>query len=1015
MKKKEIFPLLLLIISILVSRYDYAETAPSKYKEGELIVKFKLPVSEDTKKNIHEKHQAKKIKDLPLLRIHHVKLKEGLNVQDAIERYKADIEVEYAEPNYIVENQSFPNDPEFNALWSLHNTGQSGGRPYSDMSALRAWDFTIGDSNVVIAIIDTGVDYLHEELAANMWINETEYYGSPGVDDDGNGYVDDIYGIDASNNDSDPMDDNGHGTHVSGIIGATGNNNIGVVGVNWDVKMMACKSLNADGYGYLDGILECLEYVRAMRERNVNVIAVNGTWGCSGNGCYSQALYDAINEQKEVLFITAAGNGNADNDMSTVIPATYDLPNIIAVAATDHNDGLAAFSNYGRHTVHVGAPGVNILSAFPQDNYALWSGTSMAASHVTGLAALIKSQDSRRNWIQIKNLILSGGDSITSMAGKTITGKRLNAYGSLACMDNPVFSVLKYPATIEIGAPAVLSALSINCDAAVGPVTVTTSDGETIELSDNGINPDLAAGDGIFSVLWTPKRTTNQLTFFSPIAGSEIVMPVTTANDTPSDKKGGGGNTQNDQGKGMSDANNGKAKEDSGKSGVQSGKKTGIAGPGWFMGKAEPVSHEEAEAYYASKRDELKKASQESIVVPFASSATDVTSEISELARALRYDPKLIYDYVHNYIDYVPYFGSLKGATLTYLDGSGNDFDQASLMIALLRASSTYNPSIGTVQYVYGQMNIPYADLSNWLGVDNNSTIIVTVIASGGIPVTKYSTYAKVNRVWVKANIEGTDYLFDPAFKSYTYTSKIDLGAAMGYAQSQLLTAAGGTIGDNGYSIRNMDETNLRNQLATYSTNLVNTIRSQYPNSDVKDIIGGRSIVQTNLTQYSTSLPFSPTPLDIPWDEILNEYTAKLIIRHGDVSRKNYFCKIINPDLTSVDINWDSYIPGIAEKRFTLTHTGNVPQIYLDGTLIAQGNATTVDKAFCIVVDHPYAKNSGNYADQFSPYTVITLPQRGRLDGCEPSQRRPFRFILKSALFLFTVQLFLISNVVFDL
>lgn len=226
-------------------------------------------------------------------------------------------------------------------------------------------------------------------------------------------------------------------------------------------------------------------------------------------------------------------------------------------------------------------------------------------------------------------------------------------------------------------------------------------------------------------------------------------------------------------------------------------------GPGWFMGTAKPISHEAAEAYYSSQQ--LKKLFRSAIssqaisdtsqsVSALASSATTATNEIIELARALQYDLKLIYDYVHNNIDYVPYFGSLKGATLTYLDGSGNDFDQASLFIALLRESAGKRPdfTIGTVQYAYGIMTIPGVQLANWLGVDQDFLLIYNIISSGGIPIDNYyfDGTTSFDRVWVKATINGIDYLFDPAFKSYQYTNKIDIGQAMAYNQNELMTAA---------------------------------------------------------------------------------------------------------------------------------------------------------------------------------------------------------------------------------
>ena len=352
--------------------------------------------------------------------------------------WQLDSSVLYAEPDYDLRIlDTFPNDPDFSSLWGMHNTGQSGGTPDADIDAPEAWNSFTGSTNVVIASIDTGVDYNHVDLADNMWRNLAELNGSPGVDDDGNGYVDDIYGIDTRNNDSDPMDDNNHGTHTAGTFGGVGNNGIGVVGVNWDVQIMALKFLDSSGGGSTSDAIELVEYMTMMKTvYGVNIVASNNSWGGGG---YSQGLKDAIQASNDagIMFVAAAGNSSSNNDTSPHYPSNYDLDGIIAVAATDRNDQRGSFSSYGATTVDLGAPGVSIRSTTRGNSYASFNGTSMASPHVAGAVGMLMASSPDASLAEIKAAILNGTDPIPAMDGITLSGGRLNLANSLALLGDP--------------------------------------------------------------------------------------------------------------------------------------------------------------------------------------------------------------------------------------------------------------------------------------------------------------------------------------------------------------------------------------------------------------------------------------------------------------------------------------------------------------------------------------------------------------------------------------------------
>lgn len=323
-----------------------------------------------------------------------------------------------------------PSDPDYPKQYHLHNVGQTGGTEDADIDAPEAWDLSTGSADVAIAVIDTGVDYNHSDLSMNIWTNplETGLDASGNdkrinnIDDDGNGFVDDWHGWDFINGDNDPMDDNYHGTHVAGIISASTNNGTGVSGVSWKTRIVPLKFLNANGSGRLSHAIEAIDYATTLK-----LFATNNSW--SGGG-FNPALRDSI-ALNGTLFVAAAGNNGRDIDATPTYPASYDLPNILSVASSDHNDAKSSFSNYGLKSVDIAAPGSKILSTLPENRYGILSGTSMAAPVVAGIASLVNAHFPKSTLQEVITRVLNKGDRLANWKGVVASGARANAAASL--------------------------------------------------------------------------------------------------------------------------------------------------------------------------------------------------------------------------------------------------------------------------------------------------------------------------------------------------------------------------------------------------------------------------------------------------------------------------------------------------------------------------------------------------------------------------------------------------------
>ncbi|MFQ5751059.1 MAG: S8 family peptidase [bacterium] len=395
-----------------------------EFKPGEVIIKFKSVVSAQSINTTLSNVGIQIVKRFDEIGVLRCSISSTKSVLKTVEECNTNADIEYAEPNYIYRTFVTPNDPRFSQLYGM-----------TIIEAPQAWDMQTGSRSVIVGVIDTGVDTDHDDLKANIWRNPGETGDGKennNVDDDGNGFVDDYRGWDFINDDNNPFDDNNHGTHVSGTIGAEGNNSTGVVGVNWQVTILPMKFLGADGSGPTDDAVDAIIY-----GTNLGAKVLSNSWGGGGR---SQALEDAIKFANDhgVIFVAAAGNESTDNDRFPSYPANYEVANVISVAASTSSDNLAGFSNRGEKTVDLAAPGSNILSTIARNRYESLSGTSMATPHVSGAAALVWAQYPGLTMRQIMIRILGSVDRNSSFAGKVATGGRLNVNRALST--NPIIA-----------------------------------------------------------------------------------------------------------------------------------------------------------------------------------------------------------------------------------------------------------------------------------------------------------------------------------------------------------------------------------------------------------------------------------------------------------------------------------------------------------------------------------------------------------------------------------------------
>jgi RHS repeat-associated protein len=944
-------------------------------------------------------------------------------------------EVACAEPDVVTRSLGAPNDTEYTNQWALRNATDSA----RDIAADAIWELPALAGDALVAIVDTGIDYRHEDLAANMSVNAGEQgldsqgrdKANNGIDDEEDGFADNVHGWDFYNDDCDPMDDNGHGTHCAGVAGAVTDNALGMAGLCRNAKLLAIKTQGPDGIGFFSDAIDGIRFAQQMGAQTILA-----PWGAAKDSALLRAAVADAGASGACL-VTSAGNDGADIDTIPCYPASYADDRILAVGASDREDRPAFFgdaplgtraregaSNYGLRSVDLFAPGVDILGTIPGNRYATMSGSSAAAALAAGAYAALKAAYPSETAAQIKDRLLNGADRVAALREKSVSGGRLNIAGALrnAQAETPsdLLAIDEWDGSVLLqwtDRSAVEVSFEIErWDNGNGWSVLALTDADVAAFRDQ-VEPGSVNAYRVFAVgvdgarsepsniAWIPRDTDGDgladveerrlgLDPFSSDTdadgmpdGWELQHGLNPlANDALADADGDGYanelefHAQTDPQNALSYRE--EALYDS-------------LGAGWFDLQANPFPAGGGDIHSAGFFKFLSKALDiitkpfqiigaavdrvtqsvaqtvsgwaylaEPDFVPYdvvsllqkppaftvkGKGEAEIHEEIAELARGLDNDVERIYRYVHEHIEYEPYYGCKKGALLTLWDRRGNDFDQAALTMALLQAArrNTTNAAFRKVEYIWGTMDIPVGaketgpGLANWIGVEGLENVR-QALACGGIPFEAAGPNAlRVNRVWLRVTADTNAKDYDPAFKSYAYSRGFTNWAeAMGYRREDVLAAAtnGGAMGSD--YIQRLNETGLYARLTGYATNLMHYLDAEHAGEDARTILGGREIVAMS----DSALDRFPSAAAFAWERMPDLYMAELRVEMGELKAS-------------------FRLPEMATRKLTLTYSADKKAaLWVDESRLMECSVTTSN--LTIAINEPYPANANRYGDQ---------------------------------------------------